>query len=33
MNGNLAEIIAEVGAEVVPGQPLWRYAVSKQAWS
>jgi hypothetical protein len=31
-NGHLAEILAEQGAEVVPGQALWRYSVSAQAW-
>lgn len=30
MNGNLAEIFVPVGAEVVPGQALWRYVVSRQ---
>ncbi len=30
MNGNLAEIFIPVGSEVVPGQALWRYVVSRQ---
>lgn len=32
MNGHLAEVLAPVGATVVPGQGLWRYAVSRQAF-
>lgn len=31
-NGNLAEILAPVGAEVSPGKPLWRVVVSRQAF-
>ncbi len=31
-NGHMAEILAAEGTEVVPGQPLWRYSVAKQAW-
>jgi len=31
-NGHLAEILAPEGAEIVPGQPLWRYGIAKQAW-
>lgn len=30
INGNLAEIFVQAGEEVVPGQALWRYAVSRQ---
>ena len=30
MNGNLAEVFVQVGAEVVPGQALWRYVISRQ---
>lgn len=30
INGNLAEMFVQVGEEVVPGQALWRYVVSRQ---
>lgn len=30
INGNLAEIFVPVGSEVVPGQALWRYIVSRR---
>ena len=30
INGNLAEMFVQPGDEVVPGQALWRYVVSRQ---
>ena len=30
INGNLAEKYVQPGDDIVPGQPLWRYVVSRQ---
>ena len=30
INGNMAEVFVQPGQEIVPGQALWRYVVSRQ---